>query len=554
MIRAFDWVKAACGVAACGFLMASMPVALADDEGPSDGQWTMSGQNLSGWRNQDDTGISPRNVAKLKKEWAFTAGGNIQATPAVAGGVVYFPDLAGNFYALKAADGSVKWQQKVATWTGVPGDSARHTPAIVDNVLILGDQGGAAAKWNGGWLSTPGASVMAINTSTGALIWVTQVEAFPAAVVTSSPVVHKNVVYVGIASLEEGTAANPAYPCCSFRGSVVALDLKTGKILWKTFTVPDNHGQTGGYSGGSIWGSPVVDPKRNSLYVGVGNNYSVPIADETCAATKPMADCFDPHDHFDSAMALDLTSGAIKWATHAMHYDAWNVACVTPGEPATNNCPKPTGVDYDFGSGPNLFPGGNDRDDDLLGIGQKSGIYWAFNPDNGKIVWDTQVGPGGDLGGIEWGPATDGARIYVPVSNSSGLPYAPPSGVTTNGGSWAALDPKTGKIMWQTATPGTCISLIRTSAGCMALGPASVAGGVVFAGSMDTNKADPTMFALDASSGKILWSFIAGSPVVAGPAIVGNSVYWGSGPTTLLATNLGFPSNNQLFKFSIGDH
>jgi polyvinyl alcohol dehydrogenase (cytochrome) len=190
----------------------------------------------------------------------------------------------------------------------------------------------------------------------------------------------------------------------------------------------------------------------------------------------------------------------------------------------------------------------------LLGIGQKSGIYWAFNPDNGKIVWDTQVGPGGDLGGIEWGPATDGARIYVPVSNSSGLPYAPPSGVTTNGGSWAALDPKTGKIMWQTATPGTCISLIRTSAGCMALGPASVAGGVVFAGSMDTNKADPTMFALDASSGKILWSFIAGSPVVAGPAIVGNSVYWGSGPTTLLATNLGFPSNNQLFKFSIGDH
>src|SRR5262249_34243375 len=205
----------------------------------------------------------------------------------------------------------------------------------------------------------------------------------------------------------------------SSRGSVVALDLATGKILWQTYMVPDNHGSNNLYSGGSIWGStPVVDPKRNSLYVGVGNNFSVPITDEACAGQKPPVNCYDPYDYFDSLVSLDLPTGAVKWATHAMPYDAWNVACITPGEPQVNNCPSPTGPDYDFGgSGPNMFTAGGQ---DLVGVGQKSGIYWAFNPNNGNVVWNTQVGPGSSLGGIEWGTATDGTRIYVPISNAFG--------------------------------------------------------------------------------------------------------------------------------------
>src|SRR5580692_2915918 len=143
-----------------------------------------------------------------------------------------------------------------------------------------------------------GASVMAVNASNGNLLWVTQVESFPAAMVTSSPVIYNNVVYVGVASSEEGTAVISSYPCCISRGSVVALDLNTGKILWKTYTVPDNGGITGFYSGGSIWGStPVVDAKRNSLYVGVGNNFTVPIADEVCAAKSAAANCYAKNDY-----------------------------------------------------------------------------------------------------------------------------------------------------------------------------------------------------------------------------------------------------------------
>ena len=194
-----------------------------------------------------------------------------------------------------------------------------------------------------------------------------------------------------------------------------------------------------------------------------------------------------------------------------------------------------------------LTPGGNSN---LVRIGQKSGLYWAVDPSTGRVAWTTQVGPGSSLGGIEWGTAFDGTRIYVPIVNLFGIPYALPGGTTANGGSWAALNPSTGQIIWQTATPGACPSIIPGGApqGCMALGPASAANGVVFVGSMDTTPQNPTMFALDASTGNVLWSYIAGSSVNAAPAIVGDSIYWGSGYRKL--GGLG-TANNKVFAFQI---
>ena len=242
--------------------------------------------------------------------------------------------------------------------------------------------------------------------------------------VTSSPVIHDGVVYVGIASAEEASAAVLGTPCCVSRGSVVALDVKTGQIRWKTYMVPDNGGIIGGYSGGGIWDStPVIDRKRNSLYVGTGNNYSVPITVESCfAANNNNPNCTDPTDYFDSVVALDLDTGKIKWAKRALYYDAWNVNCIEVITPPTfsigpgpgANCPVPAGPDFDFGgAGPNLLSVGGH---DIVGIGAKSGIYWALNPESGSVVWNTEVGPGSALGGIEWGTATDGKRIYVPIS------------------------------------------------------------------------------------------------------------------------------------------
>jgi polyvinyl alcohol dehydrogenase (cytochrome) len=561
----FNCVGLLCGLAACGLLMTITAARAHDDDQPS--EWTRGGQNLKNWRNQDETKISPHNAAKLKTKWVFTTGGDVSATPAVADGVVYFPDFAGNFYAVDARTGRQLWHHQLADWTGVAGDFARNDPTVHKNMVILGDQAGNNAFWNGSKFVGDGAKVIAVDANTGKKIWVTQVDPFPTTMVTSSPVVYNDVVYVGIASAEENAASVVGTPCCVSRGSMVALDVHTGKKIWQTYMVPDNGGVKGFYSGGGIWDStPVIDPKRNSVYVGTGNNYSVPITVESCfAQNNNNPNCTDPKDFFDSIVALDLDTGKIKWAHRAMFYDAWNVNCIEIITPPSTiapgpgpNCPVPPGPDFDFGgNGPNLFSiaSGHDRDDrrDVLGIGEKSGIYWAVDPKDGSIIWKTQVGPGSSLGGIEWGTAFDGKRIYVPIANLYGIPYAlQPSGGEINGGSWAALDPATGKFLWQTSVPGNCSSVIpNVTPGCMGLGPASVANGVVFAASMDLNPAAPTMFALDAATGKILWSFVAGSSVIAGPAIAGNSIYWGSGYGHFGPT-LGTP-NNKLFAFSIGD-
>jgi len=356
---------------------------------------------------------------------------------------------------------------------------------------------------------------MAINKDTGELIWKTKLDAHPAAIITQSPVIYGNRVYVGVSSNEEAFATNPNYPCCTFRGSMTAVDLTTGKILWKTYTVPDNGGQTSGYSGAAVWGStPAIDPKRKSVYITTGNNYNVPQTVKDCVANvssqtpSDQSQCLDPNNHIDSIMALDLDTGAIKWSNKLEGYDTYNLACMF-GSPA--NCPDPHGDDYDFGQAPMLFTVRNaGKPRDLVGAGQKSGVFWALDPDTGKVVWSQIVGPGGPLGGIQLGSAPDGQQIYVASSNSLFQEYKlQPSGETTKGGSWSALDAATGKIIWQTADP----------AGASDQAPMTVANGVVYAGSLASGQGSNNMYALDAKTGKILWGFNSGGSVIAGPAV-----------------------------------
>ena len=168
----------------------------------------------------------------------------------------------------------------------------------------------------------------------------------------------------GVASFEELWARFlPPELCCFFRGSVMALDVKTGAILWRTYTAPPNPpapNANDGYTGNAVWGStPAIDPSRGQLYVATGNNYSVPDSLLTCIAEHPnnAESCVDPTNHFDSIMALDLETGAIRWVTRALPLDAWNVSCGIPFifEDVTVNCPEDPGPDWDFGQGPSLF-------------------------------------------------------------------------------------------------------------------------------------------------------------------------------------------------------
>jgi polyvinyl alcohol dehydrogenase (cytochrome) len=523
-------------------------------------QWPIAGQNLNGTRFQSITPISVSNVGTLTQAWVFTTGGSVSATPTVAGDAVYFPDWAGNLYAVNRFTGQLIWSHKIGDYDGFSTAISRVSPAVYGDELILGDNEDPNADHQG-------ANVIAVNRYTGELRWITKVEAYPAAIITGSPIAFGDTVYVGVSSNEESTLAHePTYAsCCAFRGSVVALDADTGGILWQTYDMPDNHGALDQYSGGAIWQPPAIDPESGLLYIGTGNNYTVPASVEACqqqaeASGNTSPDCTEPDDYFDTALALDLQTGKVKWAHKlsnsipgeidwsykTLPYDAWTTGCTEAIPPI--NCPSPKGPDYDLGgSGPNLLGLASSRQEhgrrknagpnqaaQMVGFGQKSGTYWAFNPDNGSVLWSTFVGPAGTgtLGGIEWGTASDGQRIYAEIADSGHVPYTLiPSGAQISSGSWSALDASTGKILWQTADPNPGIDF----------GAVSAANGVVFAGSQYSSG---YMYALDAATGKILWSFASGGSVDDGPSIVGPFVYWGSGYR--IGTN-----NNKLYAFKV---
>ena len=462
-------------------------------------QWAGMGQNVANWRSQPaEEKISRSNVASLSVKWTFTTGSDVSATPTVVGDAVYFPDWAGNLYAVSKNDGHEIWSHKISEYNKHIGSISRVSPAVHGDDVIIGD---IVSPNN----AHDGANLMAVNRQTGNLSWIAHVDSHPAAIITGSPVVAGDVVYVGISSNEEALAVTPTYPCCSFRGSVVALDADTGRLLWKSYTLPDNFGGTDGYSGNAIWQPPAIDMARGVLYVGTGNNYEVPDSVKTCIGQNEMASqpsCFAADDYYDSALALDLTTGQVRWSRRLQGVDVWTVACSR--SPNAASCPLPKSPDYDFsGSGPNLLP-------EIVGFGQKSGMYWALNPETGEIVWSTVVGPGATLGGIEWGTATDGERIYAAVTNSGKKPYKLIDGRTITWGAWSALDVATGRILWQTADPDRALDM----------GSVSVANGVVYAPSMSGK-----MHALDSSTGKVLWSYQSNGSVVDGPSIVDGVVF-----------------------------
>jgi polyvinyl alcohol dehydrogenase (cytochrome) len=495
-------------LASIALVTGSGATASAAGDGPA--QWTMFGQNLNNTANTSATDLTASNVSSLKPRWVFTAAGDVSARAAVAQGVAYFPDWSGHLYAVKAGSGKLVWSTDIASYTGGPaGTVVSRTSPFLDtktNTLYIGTQ--------------KGAYLLAINADTGALKWRTQLDTHPLAVETQSPVVYHGSVYVGVASLEEAAAADPSYPCCSFRGSVTKVDATTGALQWKTYMVPN------GYTGGSVWGSTIVpDPARGVVYATTGNNYT--------------ASGDSPDNHVDSVVALNMNSGSVAWADRFATADDWNVACFSG--PTATNCPVNSGPDFDFGSGVQLFTYRTaSGPKTIIGAGQKSGVYSAIDPSTGAVLWATQVGPGSALGGIQWGSATDGNRIYVAIGNLYGIPYATPSLGTA--GSWAALDPATGHIIWQKADPN----------GSIDLGPLTVANGVIYAPSMAGGASDNNMFALKASTGATLWSFAAGGSVIAGASIAGDTVYWGSGYDHFGSAFPQFTGNRKFYAFTRG--
>ncbi|AVT40276.1 PQQ-binding-like beta-propeller repeat protein [Plantactinospora sp. BB1] len=478
-------------------------------------EWSMGGHDIRNTRsNPDERLLSPATVGGLEVAWSVTTSGDVSATPAVVDGAVYFPDWGGTFWKVDAATGEVIWSRSVAELAGVAGTFSRTAPVVAGDTVYLGTQAGAR--------------LLAIDTETGELRWNTAMDTHPDAILTSSPAIHRGVLYQGVSSLEFLNAGDPAYDCCTFRGSLVAVNAATGKIRWKSHTLPDQGAGGDVFSGASVWGStPTIDPRSRTVYVGTGQNYSIPASARECqeAGGTPQ-ECLPAWNAKDSIVAMDMTTGKIKWSTGPPRFDEWNLACI-PGFPP-NNCPNP-GPDHDTSDGTHLFtiPGPNGRPRKAVGAGQKSGEFWMLDALTGEIIWSASVGPGSVLGGIEWGTANDGKRIFFAETNYDREPYQLPDGQTIDYSSFGALDVATGEILWQVPEPH----------GGLAVGPATTANGVVYYGSLNGY-----MYALDADDGEVLWEYQGAGASNAGPAIVDGRLYWGNGYQRLGAASTTFYS------------
>lgn len=478
--------------------------------------WSTSNTN-SRFQDARNAGLTAANVPRLKLKWAFNLGAVTMARsqPTIVGGRVFVGSLTGAVYSLDAASGCTYW-------------GVAKSPGQIRSGVTFGDANGTPAIFFG----DSGATIHALNAATGAELWkIRPIDHFTT-MVTAAPQVYKGVVYQTFSSFEEGLGPDPTYQCCTFRGSVVALDAATGKKLWQTFTIseaakPTRKTSVGtqqyGPSGAGIWSTPTIDEKLGVLYVATGDNYSDP-------ATKTS----------DAVLALDLKTGNLLWSQQMTENDAFNTGCATP---LLTNCPEAKGPDFDFGQPPILVQlGGNNR---ALVIAQKSGMVHSLDPDKkGAILWQTRASKGSALGGSQWGSASDGQKVYVAISDVRIGGQADPTSPMgfrmvvdpKQGGGLHAFDLKTGKAVWE-AKPSPCPA---TQAICSPAQSSAVTAipGVVFSGSVDGH-----LRAYSAGTGAVLWDVdtarefetVNGKPArggsmdIAGPAIVNGMLFVNSG-------------------------
>ncbi len=451
-------------------------------------------------------GLNAAGLAELELKWAFGHAGATTVTtqPAVVGERIFIGSPNGAIYALDKTTGCAHWKYETAGEVRAAIIVAPRADGSIG--LYAGDR----KAW-----------FYALDANTGKLLWKDQADAHPWAMITSSPIMHDGVLYVGTASFEELAGGSASYECCTFRGAVLAYDAESGTRKWKSYVITEEPQKTKkmtsgvqlwGPSGAAVWTQPTIDPQAGVLYVTTGDSYSSP-----AAATS------------DAVVAMALDSGEIRWSVQMTADDAFTTACVAPNaDPvAKEGC----GPDVDFGSSAILrtLPDGKR----ILLAGQKSGVMHAIDPDNnGAILWQKRLSPGGVLGGIEWGFAADEAHIYVPISDVWETRSMP-----GHAGGIYKLKFADGSEVWNTpAAAPDCVEIPGCNAGQPAA--ATLIPRVVFSGAMDGH-----MRAYDTRDGRIIWdvdtkgeySTVNGVPASggsikgAGVTVVDGWVYFSSG-------------------------
>jgi polyvinyl alcohol dehydrogenase (cytochrome) len=474
--------------------------------------WNGWGVDLNNQRFQPaaQAGISAEQVPKLTLKWAFgfPNASTARGLPTIAGGRVFVGSQSGTVYALDAKSGCTIWTFKAQ--------------GGVRAGIVIGPRAGSPGK-HVAYFGDARANQYAVDAATGELIWTRHVDEHVMANLTGTAALYQGRLYVPVASGEEAQGGNAKYECCTFRGSLVALDAATGSLIWKTYTIaveakPIGKNSAGttrwGPSGGGVWSAPTVDPKRKVVYAATGNMYTEP--------QQPTS---------DSIVAFDLDTGKIAWVSQVSDKDIFVVGCgaLASGRGGAN-CPseETLGPDHDFGNAPILVKRPDGKD--VIVAGQKSGIGWAFDPDNkGKVLWQYRAGKGGALGGLEFGSAVDNSQAYFAVSDTIG--GGAPGGlhaVKLNDGTRAWFTPP------ETPKCGT-------ARGCnnAILAAITVIPGVVFTGSNDG-----AIRGYSTKDGSLLWEYDTNHEfqTVNGVPAKGASIS-GPGPTVaggMLFVNSGY--------------
>jgi polyvinyl alcohol dehydrogenase (cytochrome) len=450
--------------------------------------------------------LTAADVPKLKLKWAFGFPGVLaaRAQPAVAGGRLFVASENGTVYALDPKTGCTYWTFRAQA-------SARSAMTVGPYKAASG------ATRNAVYFGDSKANAYAVDAETGQQIWVRKIDSHPGAVVTGSPILFEGRLYVPAAGIgEEGQGGRPDYECCTFRGSLSAIDASTGAVVWKTYSIteePKPRGktkegvQTYGPAGGGIWAAPTIDPRRGVVYIATGNGYADP-----------------PQRTTDAVIAIDLKTGKTKWVSQLLPGDVWMMGC-RPQNPDNPRCPATQGPDYDFSASPLLAKSAKGRE--LLVLPQKSGMAYALDPDkDGAVVWQYRIGQGSGLGG-QWGAAADGQQAYFGVSDF--LTQAP--------GGMHAVNLDTGARVWYTPPqPKLCGAAPQCNA-------AQGAAVTVIPGALLAVSADGGLRAYSTKDGSIIWQFDTNRPFETvngvkanggtmdgpGPVVAGGMVYINSG-------------------------
>jgi len=490
--------------------------------GPAWNGWSPGVDNTH-FQPEKPAGLTADRVSRLQLRWAFgfPDATSAWAEPTLAGGRLFVGSQNGTVYSLDAKSGCIAWTFAAHTGVRASVTIGRDDPAGGDRA-----RGSSSA-----YFSDQAGYVYAVDAASGRLRWSRKVDDHPLVRLTGSPVLYGGRLYVPTSSYEEG-GKPPGYPCCTFRGSIVALDVRDGDVVWKSYTIPQrptllreyaDGTELWGPSGGAIWSAPTVDPRRGALYVGVGNTYS--------GAPQPTT---------DAVVAFDLKTGAMRWARQMPPGERDVFGCL----PGAANCGERGGPDFDFGASPAMakLPGGRD----LIVAGQKSGMLYALDPDKqGQIVWRYRAGGGSGLGGIQWGIAVDGERAYAPVAEI----YSP-----TPGG-LHAVQLATGVRAWYApAAAPACGKPSRACSGAQFSAITAIPGAVL------SPSNDGVVRAFATTDGSVLWSFDTnhefttvngvrargGSMNGPAPVVAGGMVYVSSGYGTF-----GLRPGNVLLAFGV---